>query len=353
MATIDIDAYREREAQGLITCRSHPTHDLLIWNYTPQCQFQQAWDKITMQSRGLITTSDGTIVARPFKKFHNLEQHAGEIPLEPFKVTEKMDGSLGILYVADGKPYIATRGSFTSEQAEHATKILYSKYAGFIPTLQQWDYYTLLFEIVYPQNRIVVDYGAMEDIVLLTVIYTESGKEHNIHDPIWVKIWPFPIVKHYDGIKDIAQLKHLEEPNKEGFVLHFESGLRLKAKFAEYVRLHRLLTQCTARTIWELLRTDQPFDDLLNRVPDEFYAWVKRTRDGLFQQFKTIETQSIAVVEQVKSLPTRKEQAAIVVREQYRGIIFLMLDGKKYHDAIWKLLYPTAERPFKIDEEAV
>jgi RNA ligase len=346
---IDIADFRDHEAQGLITCRPHPTHDLLIWNYTPQCQFERTWDDVTTQARGLITRSDGTIVARPFRKFFNYEERQPAIPLEPFKVTEKMDGSLGILYFADEKPCIATRGSFTSDQAIRGTAILHEKYHDFS---FQKDY-TYLFEIIYSDNRIVVDYGDMEDLVLLAVIHTKTGKEYDIHDSVWVDTWPFPIVKYYDGISNITSLRKIEGANREGFVVCFESGLRIKMKFAEYVRLHHLFTKCTARTIWELLRTNQPFDDLLNRVPDEFYTWVRQTRDNLIHQFAAIETQCQSVLAQAKHLPTRKEQAAIVTREQYRGIIFLMLDNKDYREAIWKLIYPQAERPFKIDEEAV
>ncbi len=144
MATIDIGAFREREVQGLITCRSHPTHDLLIWNYTPQCQFQQAWDEITMQSRGLITTSTGTIVARPFKKFFNLEEQQESLPDEPFEVYEKYDGSLGIVFFYGDRWQIATRGSFESEQAKEGKKILDT-----LDTSTLDKEYTYLFEIIY------------------------------------------------------------------------------------------------------------------------------------------------------------------------------------------------------------
>jgi hypothetical protein len=41
MATIDLTAFREHEAQGLVICRPHLTHDLLIWNYTTRCQFDE------------------------------------------------------------------------------------------------------------------------------------------------------------------------------------------------------------------------------------------------------------------------------------------------------------------------
>lgn len=353
MSKIDIDQFREHESQGLITCRSHPEFDLLIWNYTPKCQFDRAWNEVTLQSRGLITTPDGTIKARSFRKFFNIEEHQGPIPvthLRPFKITEKMDGSLGILYFWNGNPYIATRGSFTSEQALRGTKILYDKYSKFFPFFV--SYCTYLFEIIYPSNRIVVDYGNKEDLILLAIIDTETGEEQDIHNPTWVNMWPFPVVNHYDGIKYIHELKKLEEPNKEGFVIRFENGLRLKAKFSEYVRLHKLLTQCTARTIWELLRNNQSFDDLLQKVPDEFFQWVKTTRDTLQTQFNNIEIFAREIHTQVKDLPTRKEQAAIVVKHAYSAVVFSMLDGKDYADIIWKQLRPQAEKPFKEDTEA-
>lgn len=352
MASISMEAFREQEALKYITGRQHPDHDLIIWNYTPQCQFGRSWNKITMQARGLITKSDGTIVARPFKKFFNLEEHIGQglsLPLEPFKVTEKMDGSLGILFFADGKPYIATRGSFTSEQAMRANQILQEKYSSFLSHLS--PAFTYLFEIIYPQNRIVVDYGDTEDLILLAAIKTETGEELNIHNPLWVDAWPFPIVKYHDGIEDIAVIKTLEEPNKEGFVIRFESGLRLKVKFDDYKRLHRILTQCTARTIWECLKANLSFDAFLDRVPDEFYVWSNAIKNDLQAQYTQIENECRTIAEQVKTLSTRKEQAAIIVQKSYPGVIFQMLDQKDWQEAIWKLLRPTAERPFREDEE--
>ncbi|HLZ60101.1 MAG TPA: T4 RnlA family RNA ligase, partial [Ktedonosporobacter sp.] len=293
-----------------------------------------------------ITRADGTILAKSFPKFFNYGEREIEIPLEPFKVTEKQDGSLGVSYLIDNTPYIATRGSFTSDQAIKATQILREKYASF----QFNPAYTYLFEIIYRENRVVVDYGNMEDLVLLAVINTETGEEYDIHDSSWVDSWPFPVVKHYDGIKDIAQLREMERENAEGFVIRFASGLRLKIKHAEYLRLHSILTHVNARVIWELLRNKQPFDDLLQEVPDEFYAWVTATRENLLQQFAAIEAQCQAIVAPVRGISTRKEQAAIVGKERYSGIIFRMLDEKDYADSIWKLLRPEAERPFRDDE---
>lgn len=347
MARIDLEAYRAREAQGLISCRAHPDADLFIWNYTSRCQYAGAWDEVTMAARGLITRSDGTIIARPFPKFRNLNEHRAlglPVPAEPFEVTEKMDGSLGILYWLDGAPAIATRGSFTSEQAIHASALLRERYGTYLfdPAL------TLLFEIVYPENRIVIDYGALDDLVLLAAIEIETGREVALD----ARAWPFPLVKRYDGIADVAQLAALDEPNREGFVLRFASGLRLKVKFREYTRLHHLLTGVTARDVWETLATGAGFDALIDRVPDEFYRWVSATRDELLARYTAVEAECQACRERAAALPTRKEQAAVVSQPgpHMTAVVFRMLDGKPYADLIWRHVRPVADVPFAQDE---
>src|SRR5438132_2764187 len=155
---------------GYLSCRKHPTDDLLIWNYTQKTQWERNWTPETRMCRGLITTSAGEIVARPFEKFYN----AGEwlsmgnaIPVEPFEVYEKLDGSLGILYhLANGGWAIATRGAFESPQAQVGTGLLDGLPATFEPSPR----YTYLFEIIYPENRIVVNYGDRRELVLLAVI---------------------------------------------------------------------------------------------------------------------------------------------------------------------------------------
>jgi RNA ligase len=349
MAKIPIDRYRTYENQQLITARNHPCADLIIWNYTASCQWRRAWDEVTLQARGLITKSDGTIVSRPFPKFFNLEELEA-VPSKPFTVTEKMDGSLGISYCIDDVAHIATRGSFTSEQAIHATDILHRLYPAFAHYIAHDPGHTYLFEIIYPDNQIVVDYGDLDDLVLLAIIDVETGREEDI------SCYPFPnncppLVKRYDDIEDIAILKTLEEHNKEGFVLRFSNGLRAKCKFDEYKRLHRLLTGINTRAIWDLLRNNQPLTTLFDRVPDEFYEWVETTVSGFLKAFHFIEHQAKMLYEQVKLLPTRKEQAYAVAGSELSSIVFAMLDHKDYNEIIWRKLRPQAERPFRESEE--
>lgn len=377
MATIDVIAYREHEEQGLITCRSHPQFDLVIWNYTPKCTCARAWDDVTTQARGLITRPDGTVMSRAFRKFFNLGERAIDLPLEPFTVTDKHDGSLGISYLGDdGRYYISTRGSFTSKQAIRASQILHQKYPDF--PFQLHPEYTYLFEIVFPENRYVVNYGDMEDLILLAVIHTETGEERDLQD---INV-PTPIVRIYDGLTDIHALEQLEEDNREGFVVRFASGLRVKVKFAEYKRLFRLLTSCSTVTIWEYLRDGKGTREILDRVPEEFAVWVKSiTRDlgtrytQLFAHLQLTYKQVIAetsiptpfpigstlTVQEVetisKAMQKELEQRFSIYPDDIKHLLFTLhtTRGKNkkvvVSQAIWDTLRPEYSRPFLLEGE--
>jgi hypothetical protein len=67
--------------------------------------------------------------ARPFRTFHNIAEYGPDWtpPTEPFEVTAKLDGSLGITYLTPDGIQIATSGSFTSNQALHATNVFQNR----------------------------------------------------------------------------------------------------------------------------------------------------------------------------------------------------------------------------------
>jgi T4 RnlA family RNA ligase len=356
-------------ADGYINVNKHPNADLYIYNYSQKTQYERVWNDWTLACRGLIMDKDYNIVARPFQKFFNLEElnltpspspakrgvfdeiftplSAGEglgvrfSPNESFEVYEKMDGSLGVLYWIDNQCFIATRGSFVSEQAQVATEILHSQYAEVIPLLDKSK--TYLFEIIYPENRIVLDYGNERKLVLLAIIDTQTGIEvETFHETPSHKHF-FPIVKRYDGLNDLSKLKELEEENKEGFVVKFKDGHRLKVKFDEYQRLHRIVTQISNQDIWEFLKDDKDFAPLLDRVPDEFYDWVKDTKAQLLGKYSEIEAEA---KEDFKVLENRKETALYFLKCKYPAVLFKILDGQNYDEVIWKMIKPDYQKPF-------
>jgi len=193
----------------------------------------------------------------------------------------------------------------------------------------------------------------MEDLVLLAIVDTKSGMELSYEEvKAFGEAGNMPVVKRYEGIKDYSLLE--QEPNREGYVITFVSGPRYKIKFDEYVRLHRLVTGVNARTIWDLLRHNQKFDELLDRVPDEFYQWVKDTREMLLKQFADYENSAKIIYNKVKDMESRKEQAIYLMKNfpEESGIVFGMLDGRDYKETIWKKLKPSADKPFKADIDA-
>jgi tRNA splicing ligase len=339
MAKINLDEFSELIDQGYINVQTHNSGKLKILNYTPRTQYERVWNDKTLMSRGLIIDNEGNIVARPFKKFFNLDEPQDEkIPNEPFEVYDKLDGSLGILYFLDNKPFIATRGSFNSTQAIKANEILQNKYSHveFDPNL------TYLFEIIFPENRIVVDYHGLEDLILIAITDTNTGKDLPLYD------FGIPLVKRFDGIKDISDLRAIKDTLNEGFVIKFQNSFRVKLKFEEYVRLHRIITSVNSKMIWEHLKDNKPLDDILDRVPDEFFKWVKDTVADLKNKY--IEVENIAK-SQFKVLEDRKSTAEYIKNTSYPAILFKMLDKKDYSEIIWKLLKPKYEKPFVEGDE--
>lgn len=344
---VDVEALNQLVEQGYLRSKRHPTLPLFLYNYTEKTQYERNWTPETLMCRGLIVTEAGEIVARPFPKFFNLDEWVAmgnEIPDEPFTVTEKMDGSLLIVAQYKDQLVVATRGSFESEQAIRGYEILRQ-----LP----WESLflsecTYLFEIIFPENRIVVDYGGETKLVLLSIIRNGEGSEQWTGTG-WSLFPPIEVVQGYPGYR-LDQLKGLEQPNKEGFVVRFASGLRLKIKFDEYVRLHRLVTGVTTKTIWEHLRDGHSLDELYDRVPDEFYKWVENETTLLLTHFCGFRDLAQNTYEEIKDFSTRKEQALFTLSStaaSISGAVFALLDGKDPAPIIWKMLKPKNEKSFK------
>lgn len=335
-----------------VSVQKHPTTDLYIYNYTPKTQFDWVWNEITLQARGLILDGKENVVARPFPKFFSteqLEQTNFTIPNENFEALEKFDGSLGIMYWANDQPYIATRGSFISEQAIEANKILQEKYDDFIYQVNSnWTY---LFEIIYPENRIVVDYGNERKLVLLAIIETATGKEIDLSNAPSC----FEVVKKYDGVKDWKTITdQFDGEGREGFVIRFESGFRLKIKYEDYKRLHRIICNVSEKTVWEMLRDQQSIEPLLQNVPDEFYNWLKDTAEKLNFQYKIIEEYCAIIINEIlkKVGPnaTKKDKALEILKyPKYSSVMFACISGKQTWPIIWKMIKPKANKPFRED----
>lgn len=335
-------------ADGYLIENRHPTLPLRILNYSRKTQFEKKWDDITLMCRGLILDDTNNVIAWGFPKFFNYEQHdPKDIPTHlSFEVFEKMDGSLGIAFYYKNEWIIATRGSFTSDQAIRAQAI-FSKL-----NTDNLKNEILLFEIIYPENRIVCDYGTEEKLVLLAVYCAETGIEYPYEHwgNFYAEHYGLEVVKKYDGLNDIDELRKMNEQNREGFILKFSNGMRVKVKFADYCRLHSIITNVSTKDIWEYVRDGKDFNELLDRVPDEFDIWVREQREILLKNFMEVSNAAISEYrELISSLPenfTKKDFALEALKSKNSHILFNIHAGKDTSQTIWKMVEPEWSKPF-------
>lgn len=253
--------------QGLISRKVSPCGRLVLFDYTEKCQWEKAWDDITLNARGTVyELSTGAIVARSFPKFFNFselsEERQSRLVEQKFTVAEKMDGSLGIIYFYDGEWRVNTRGSFVSDQAIKALELIPEHIKP-----QMCDGLTYLVEIIYPENRIVVDYKGESKLVFLSAIMTEEGIEVPEEECLFehkAKEYSFSNLPELQ-----SKLKELSF-NEEGYVVKFADGTRAKFKGEEYVKMHRIVTGTSPLTLWESMKNGKVCTSLMASIPEEF-----------------------------------------------------------------------------------
>jgi len=325
-AIASLDLFENEIKLGYIRRQSHPTLPLDIYNYSEITQFERRWNPATIAARGLIVDREtGMIVSRPLSKFFNYGERdidvsdlQGEIT-----VSEKLDGSCGISYPTPEGLQIATRGAFTSEQALHASTLLNERYAG------KWDPKpgkTYMWEIIYPENRIVVDYGAEDDIVLLSAVDNKTGKTtpaSEVTEWKWKKVEEF----QFKSMEEVAN--SAERRNHEGFVVHYrDSDTRIKYKHKEYVEHHKIISNVSAKSIWKMLSEKKDLKSWTVNLPDEFTSYVVDTQTKLETQFSARKTDLInRHSEAVKGLPKDVSRKNLV--ETLRGKL-----GNEFHSAL-------------------
>jgi RNA ligase len=340
---VDVDAMEYEIDNGYINRRFHNEFpELAIVGYSDACQFDDHWNETTIALRGLIyNTQTMEVLARPFHKFFNYGDETHMPPISLYTpimgAYPKFDGSLGIGYIRpDGQFSIATRGSFHSEQADHANaRLQYMSVEYFSKMIR--DGSTPLFEIIYPENRIVVDYGSADEMVFLGSVGIEYGN--------YSTNGAFTENNKANGrqyVCDIVEQPELD--NKEGFVIWFDAYTAIKFKFETYKALHKIISGLTEKEVWRQLRAGT-YTEWAEKIPDEFYDWANGVAEGLTDRFSlcanTVDDYFFKLFE--LGYTDRKAQALWIqqnVPAEIRGMVFSALDEKDYSDAIWRKLEP-------------
>lgn len=335
---------------------------LVLYSYTDKCTYDRKWTKHTLNSRGNVYELEtGNVIARTFPKFFNFEElpatrQRGLHKIKNFSVFEKMDGSLGIIYKYKNKWNVNTRGSFSSDQAIKAQQILAEKYN--MTDIAQ--YITLLVEIIYPENKIIVDYGNEEKLVLLSAYDRFSGKELSWEDVCDIATKTgMNIPKKYDfqSIDEVITNQLSLSAHVEGFVLRLADGDRIKFKSKEYLKLARLMNYITPLHFWEHLINGQVSKELLQMLPEEFRNISEDIQKKLETEYRNayniVCSQVAEILEQTyRSDNQRKAIGLLMHQYSYANCAFFILDNQwdRIDQYVKNLIRPKGNEFVKYDQ---
>jgi RNA ligase len=356
---LDVEKLTTAITDGLIADKAHPNGRIHLLNYTPKAQWSRAWTPEVLACRGIVTDGrpgdQGTqVLARPFAKFANVGEYGpdspfGELPFgSPFEVTQKMDGSLIILYVVEDihgarHVHFATRNSLVGEHTQRAQAFWNAHFANYQVPVGV----TMLFEYVSPLNQLVVPYEK-EDLVFLAALSIATGADVEIND------WPGARARTYEGFEDFdaitAHLAAADTALDEGFVVRFlgdptKPSPRTKMKYQEYLRLHKIVTGTSTLTIWQTLASGKPVTELLEGVPDEFYDFVRTTAAALTTQVAQLMQEANDIVATLSTLPRKEAALAIASQKKvHPSLAFGALDGI-LEEVVWQFVKPKYDAP--------
>lgn len=356
----DIDLYRQMVLEQYV--RVNKYQDLSILTYSEKAQFEQKWNAVTKQCRGLVIDEHLNVLARPWDKFKNYGQDPLDAKLMdwPVEVTDKLDGSLGIWFGQDNnkrsvdKPQPAayndvywyptwtmvTKGSFISDQAIRGQQMMERYKDSRLDT--DWTY---MFEIIYPDNRIVLDYGDRDELVLLGARNIETGFVRPAKD---VSEWLGPKATSFDYKTLREAVEAPDRANAEGFVVYFpDFDYRIKIKQGDYMKLHREVTGLTSRKIWKRLKNGESLDMILDVVPDEWHEWLKVRYDAILSDFNELREEIYGSVRSALSqMPrgyNRKDMAIVASIIPHGNFLFSIWLRENIDEAIWDMVKPPAD----------
>ena len=204
--------------------------------------------------------------------------------------------------------------------------------------------WTHLFEIIYPENQVVVRYD-FAGLVALARVSPEGVLSFNL-DAL-----PGRTAEHLPGLTLDHMLRAREsESGHEGWVLTYTDGTMAKVKTADYFRLHRLVSGFSAKRVWEILARGDSVRATFDELPDEFMAEALKYA-AQFADARKAEHQAFS-----EALPAEdarcwdRKDAALWAKanlpRRFLSIFFLWLDGRgrAYNDQLWDLVKPKGDR---------
>ena len=232
-------------------------------------------------------------------------------PDEIVEATIKYDGSLGIAFVWNGEVMVTTRRRMDSQQAIWAKQWI--KDHCNLTRFQAG--YTYLFEIIYQNNTVIVNY-LFEGLVLLAIT-DEIGHElpyeellqyaraigffmvapritGSYSDILWycggIESSQEPATPNWRQFTSGAQ--PVNEKRQEGWVVKFNDGSRQKIVYSWWKNASKLADLVHPQVVWLLLKHDK-LRDVFANAPYHFLVEIRHMVQAIGRKFE----ETLALVE--------------------------------------------------------
>lgn len=312
------------------------------------------WNKNNLFFRSLIVDNDGNVLSSGWPKFFNYKEkehcYPNIVDFRDLQCIEKIDGTLVICDYINNTFNLRTRGtvSYTTQQNSKDFELLTKKYPKIIDFLKNNDQFSLLFELVTPNNIIVVRPKEIEFYFIgainkatLTVVSAEDLLN------IWRKIGPIstPQITQFsvpNNIDDIFNYVR-QWKGKEGLVISYNNNQnRIKLKTDWYCFIHKAKSQLNSiKNLIEMyVDLNQPeFEAFFKTIETEYdYELATQLVDDIRKvcemgtKVKKYIFNINEMISDIRNVPTRKQQAEMIKRvyQKNSAFAFTVLDNKQF-----------------------
>lgn len=240
---------------------------LYVIKYRKRVFYDNLWNDILEECRGLVVDEYFNIVSRPFTKIYNhgVEKRAPKFqPDEMVKAFRKVNGFMAAVTWHNGDILVSTTGSLDSDFVDYVHEMIGDNLSHYKDVLSFYPEYTFMFECVHPSDpHIVPEEQGMYLLGYREKVW-ESGVQTSMNNLLASSFGAYsvPYMRCYVS----AVEKAAKECKHEGFVFYHPDGRAAKIKSPYY-----LINKFVARNP----RTDKLMrQDIKNSIDEEYYPLI-------------------------------------------------------------------------------
>lgn len=260
--------------------RRHTEGNYSVWCYHKSVYYNQKWDEFTSQVRGIVTYDpDGLIVARPMTKMQNKKDNVYWEPNKKLNVSEKIDGTLIVIWEHQGQLRFSTKFGLSNEYIDKARIVWEME-----DRPKSLNGYTLMCELTHTSPEIMVKPKESDQLYLIGMRDTDSGKEL-LSEDLDIRADMYKL-KRPDCTtctwKELLK-RAKEEEDIEGWVAEevSEEGqdvIKTKIKTSWYLRKQKIANSLTPRLIMGLW-SEGEIGNIVHLIDDQ--PWIQELIDSL------------------------------------------------------------------------